>query len=374
MRPPLTKPVTDNEFVGVSKPNSFAVHLPYNEHGGENLQFSGSSSSSQMVVSRDGSTATTTTISCSRDFEAFTAAVGGAPSTKILPTFELNFQKMRLNVPAGEVVVGGSELNPQNCLTIEVNQESENQEKENLIENEVKIVNNNYVVPVQIVHNSSCNSANVNINRNNNNNNISGNCDLIKDNLSNDDEETAAPADQVFQLNAANKGINVSIIENINNNNNNSDQVTASSVATKTTTTIINGIKNEQRIYISADSSPTNPNHKSEILVVTDAPGPAADREQRRRERRERRAARNRLAHVHPHPPAHPPPAPPEILPDLLHSHLPPPYTTLPSQQLTAATAAAVAAAPQSAAIITPIPVAAVDTCRYSFPLPIIRR
>uniref|UniRef100_A0A182IPE3 Uncharacterized protein n=1 Tax=Anopheles atroparvus TaxID=41427 RepID=A0A182IPE3_ANOAO len=99
-------------------------------------------------------------------------------------------------------------------------------------------------------------------------------------------------------------------------------------------------------------------------------------REHRRRERRERRQARNRLQHIHPLEPPPPPggpglhhrsPPPIEIVPDILHSHLPPPYTTLPMgasliPQMIPGNASSV------------IPVRAADDCRYTFPMPIMRR
>lgn len=104
-------------------------------------------------------------------------------------------------------------------------------------------------------------------------------------------------------------------------------------------------------------------------------------REQRRRERRERRQARQRAQHGHHHvtAPVHqrtptgirsgngaePSRTSYEILPDLINNHLPPPYTTLPLQM-----------PPQpihSPIAISPLPVV-VDDCRFSFPIPIIRR
>ncbi|XP_049854930.1 uncharacterized protein LOC126335558 isoform X1 [Schistocerca gregaria] len=70
--------------------------------------------------------------------------------------------------------------------------------------------------------------------------------------------------------------------------------------------------------------------------VPPPAPAPAAghtNREQRRRERRERRQQRRLGAASGAVPPPladGPPPPPGDRLPDLLHSHLPPPYSTLP--------------------------------------------
>jgi hypothetical protein len=109
-------------------------------------------------------------------------------------------------------------------------------------------------------------------------------------------------------------------------------------------------------------------------------------REQRRRERRERRQARQRAqAHGHGHhhvtAPVHhrtptaatrsgngPEPSRTnyEILPDIINNHFPPPYTTLPLQ---------LPSPPQihSPIALSPVPVV-VDDCRFSFPIPIIRR
>uniref|UniRef100_A0A182N835 Uncharacterized protein n=1 Tax=Anopheles dirus TaxID=7168 RepID=A0A182N835_9DIPT len=133
--------------------------------------------------------------------------------------------------------------------------------------------------------------------------------------------------------------------------------------------------------------SPTGPTGGPEPAIVTTMLGPGSEfstREHRRRERRERRLARNRLQHIHPLEPPGPAPAGPgllhrspppiEIIPDILHSHLPPPYTTLPMgasliPQMIPANAVAAAAAAAAA-----IPVRAADDCRYTFPIPIMRR
>lgn len=116
--------------------------------------------------------------------------------------------------------------------------------------------------------------------------------------------------------------------------------------------------------------------HATEIEALT-------SREQRRRERRERRLARNgRQQHMHPGaallPPHH---SNCEILPDILHSHVPPPYTTLPMPPHCPINAVAAASPPPSvlvpgppSALITPIPVGISDDGRYTFPLPIMRR
>lgn len=146
------------------------------------------------------------------------------------------------------------------------------------------------------------------------------------------------------------------------------------------------------------DFSPTIPGTTSVPTVASDTKthhsrrsGSAADpdvqlsREQRRRERRERRQARNaRQQHVHPNQSAalqshH---SNCEILPDILHSHVPPPYTTLPMPthcQINAA-ASVLTPSPSSPSGLLPgtpsafIPVGISDDGRYTFPLPIMRR
>lgn len=129
--------------------------------------------------------------------------------------------------------------------------------------------------------------------------------------------------------------------------------------------------------------------HESEInQVEATTLKDTQQREQRRRERRERRQARQRAAqHGHRHhqiavhqravnnrgvngveqPSSR---ASYEMLPDIINNHLPPPYTTLPLHQLPPHPAVAMHSPPIIAA---PVPVV-VDDCRFSFPIPIIRR
>lgn len=119
-------------------------------------------------------------------------------------------------------------------------------------------------------------------------------------------------------------------------------------------------------------------------LLLSPPPGSEfSTREHRRRERRERRQARNRMQHVHPmdQPPPPPPtmlrPPPIEIIPDILHSHLPPPYTTLPmGATVLPAPPAILPAVVHPAAVHHRAAGAAVgaEDCRYSFPIPIMRR
>jgi hypothetical protein len=114
-------------------------------------------------------------------------------------------------------------------------------------------------------------------------------------------------------------------------------------------------------------------------------------REQRRRERRERRQARQRAAqhgqhhrhHVSVHPASRSSARAEqrmngyEMLPDIINNHLPPPYSTLPIHQLALVPPPPPPPThlppPPPPIIAAPLPVV-VDDCRFSFPIPIIRR
>uniref|UniRef100_A0A336KGW1 CSON006890 protein n=1 Tax=Culicoides sonorensis TaxID=179676 RepID=A0A336KGW1_CULSO len=197
----------------------------------------------------------------------------------------------------------------------------------------------------------------INDSKNDNNKIINENiCDNVKKSHSNNNNNKIENHD--VQLTSHN---NVSTIQNINqvtNNENDVQNITKVSVKSSDTTRL------EQCIYICSEpsnnenaiTSPQN-NPITQDLTSSSSVLPVS-REQRRRERRERRAARNRLVHFHNinsqiasnsviqnhisaqmHSPSHQTTiiSNPvrvgnlEILPDLLpHSHLPPPYTTLP--------------------------------------------
>ncbi|XP_065090653.1 uncharacterized protein LOC135711669 [Ochlerotatus camptorhynchus] len=135
-----------------------------------------------------------------------------------------------------------------------------------------------------------------------------------------------------------------------------------------------------------------HPHHAAPMLppplLLSPPPGSEfSTREHRRRERRERRQARNRMQHVHPmdQPPPPPPtlirPPPLEIIPDILHSHLPPPYTTLPMgatvlpapPPILPAVVHPAAVHHRAAAAAAAAAAVGADDCRYSFPIPIMR-
>lgn len=122
----------------------------------------------------------------------------------------------------------------------------------------------------------------------------------------------------------------------------------------------------------------------------------ATFREQRRRERRERRQARQRAQHGHRHHVSvHHSNRPNgvtnnsnsrgingpervisgyEMLPDIINNHLPPPYTTIPLFPLHSSAPIPPPPPPtQQPQLLAPAPIV-VDDCRFSFPIPIIRR
>lgn len=132
----------------------------------------------------------------------------------------------------------------------------------------------------------------------------------------------------------------------------------------------------DNRTYISTEVQ-TDDLQTSSVpsIIVTQSPTEALiSREQRRRERRERRQARTRSQHIHPAIPIIRPIGF-EILPDILNSHLPPPYSTLPSTNSPNPQPIPPLPPMIPTAIISSIPLgSAQDDIRYAFPLPVIRR
>lgn len=146
--------------------------------------------------------------------------------------------------------------------------------------------------------------------------------------------------------------------------------------------------------------NPSPDNLINQITIVIESGGAKdSQREQRRRDRRERRQARQRAAAQHGHhrhrissinaAAVHQRAqnnrgtmvngaeqassrATYEMLPDIINNHLPPPYTTLPHHQLPQPHPVTTTAL-HSPPIIAAAPVI-VDDCRFSFPIPIIRR
>lgn len=147
--------------------------------------------------------------------------------------------------------------------------------------------------------------------------------------------------------------------------------------------------------------NPSSDNLINQITIVSESGGAKdSQREQRRRDRRERRQARQRAAAQHGHhrhrisslnaaavhQRAHnnrgtmvngaeqaSSRATYEMLPDIINNHLPPPYTTLPHHQLPQPHPVTASALHSPPPIIAAAPVI-VDDCRFSFPIPIIRR
>lgn len=101
-------------------------------------------------------------------------------------------------------------------------------------------------------------------------------------------------------------------------------------------------------------------------------------RDQRRRDRRERRHRNSRQQHLHPQlMQSTSIRANCEIIPDILHSHVPPPYTTLPMPSHCSASPVGLPSPSvlmPNPSLISPLPVGIADDGRFTFPLPIMRR
>lgn len=285
---------------------------------------------------------------------------------------------MRLNVPAAvqtaesgpisvtnDPDIGGVDISrtsgtllgtvmPQGSLTIHVNQSDHlNGQKHQDVVNHasgVSIVNCYRAVPVQIV-NSAISEAVVQIVNKSNDK-----CDINKI------VETKKIEEGNEVIGELPSEPNLEDLRNTNNNNNNQPRTFTS---TEAQTDSLQDQQGSNPSNIDVPSTSILSQSSQPILSQTEA---QLLREQRRRDRRERRIARNaRQQHIHPAPSMRPPF---EILPDILHSHVPPPYTTLPI-----GTAAPPVPPPVLVpSIITPLPVGPPDDSRYTFPLPIMRR
>ena len=211
------------------------------------------------------------------------------------------------------------------------------------------------------------------------------------------DSITNQPNDKIGLISMDIENENRKIIKNNNNNNavaatasineNLINQITIVSNEcneTATTTAIVNTTDNNVE-SVNNRSRLENENCGSSCKVE------ATFREQRRRERRERRQARQRAQHGHRHHVSvHHSNRPNgvtnnsnsrgingiagyEMLPDIINNHLPPPYTTLPHFSLRTSAPIPPPPPPPQPQLITPAPIV-VDDCRFSFPIPIIRR
>lgn len=261
-------------------------------------------------------------------------------------------------------------------------------EKHNKVNHNVSVHNNNKsnVEKIEINDEESV-KKNCKINRNNSNNRNVISISSVKPMSSEDLNEICV--DQIYSNTAA------AVEDNVHVDYQNLDKtelietdkivITTGSSATPPST--------PNQIVVESHTNPqSNGNEQSESAnksknqsnnSVSHVSESQMSREQRRRERRERRQARNRAQHVHV--PVHQ--RPPqnngsnansvnpglamghghlrmnyEILPDIINNHLPPPYTTLPLPP---------PPPPMVPSIISPVPV---DDCRFSFPIPVIRR
>ena len=151
----------------------------------------------------------------------------------------------------------------------------------------------------------------------------------------------------------------------------------------------LDSTSNRDRVGLIRIESGKNENSTNENQNDSNVVKDSQQREQRRRERRERRQARQRTAqqsHRHHQIAVHQrlvtnnrggngveqsSRASYEMLPDIINNHLPPPYTTLPLHQIPPLPSVSAMHSPPI--IAAPVPVV-VDDCRFSFPIPIIRR
>lgn len=319
------------------------------------------------------------------------------------------------NMPQNQNIDGTSEQKP--VLTIQVNQNNPtmNQSSSNLvnivscfrayptithsgIENVVRSTNAPFSVSVN--RNYGGNKSDESVNNENNQNIVNIEASL-KSHAPNHDESVQSKATvkcedlneiSVDQILISERGANLNVdYQNMSLDDGASrDQVGLIGserekivIATATTGTGANHSQNPQQTSESVINQITV---AGEVESSTDNRGVSDNcaknetqvREQRRRERRERRQARQRAQHGHLHAatPVHqrsttgiragngvePSRTSYEILPDIINNHLPPPYTTLPLQPPI-----------HSPLTISPVPVV-VDDCRFSFPIPIIRR
>ena len=214
------------------------------------------------------------------------------------------------------------------------------------------------------------------------------------------DSITNQPNDKIGLISMEIENENSKIIKNNNNavaaasiNENVINQITIVSNEcneTATTMAIVNATDNNVE-SVNNRSGLENENCGSNCKVE------ATFREQRRRERRERRQARQRAQHGHRHhvsvhhsnrpngvnnnsnsrgingvEPTQRVISGYEMLPDIINNHLPPPYTAVPLFPLHTP-APIPPPPPQPPQLIAPAPIV-VDDCRFSFPIPIIRR
>lgn len=277
----------------------------------------------------------------------------------------------------------------------------------------VSIVNCYRGVPVQIVNTTSASELNANANANN---------VQIANNM-NMNIHASSKVGRISAVNEKNRNEKCDIECNGNNNNDlvsvNAIDVVALDTQNALNTSIISNASHQSRTFTSTEAQTDDLQQTDTALIHHSSPNsnpiqvvPATtslasnsakqnegtrrsggsngatasdietitSREQRRRERRERRQARN-ARQQHMHPSMHSGHSNCEILPDILHSHVPPPYTTLPMPPHCPINAVATASPPPSvlvpgppSALITPIPVGISDDGRYTFPLPIMRR
>lgn len=308
----------------------------------------------------------------------------------------------------------------QPSLTIQVNQnndlngnngQSQKQQTHDVVNqlSGISIVNCYRAVPVQIVNN----------NNNLNNNNLTSETSMIGNNVqivNNDSNEMLMiNRSEICDIQCKSKDIdNDQMIMNVSNSEIHSEIQPQQQLDNQMDND--NTINNVQRTFISTEAQTDDlqqqqlhqQNHRhqqqqpepingSNKIDGSTGNGKSSDssrrncgshtetenlitRDQRRRDRRERRQARNaRQQHLHPQlMQSTSIRANCEIIPDILHSHVPPPYTTLPMPSHCSTVPAVGLPTPSvllpNPSLISPLPVGIADDGRFTFPLPIMRR
>lgn len=256
-------------------------------------------------------------------------------------------------------------------LTIQVNQNDPNGggQQQDVVNHSsgISIVNCYRAVPVQVVNSSETSNGNVQIVNNNNLINSSEKCDIQCKSI--DDPN-----------NASNGGEMQSEIQQLDTHGGeDTANVQRTFISTEAQT---DDLQHEpiagSKAHGSGNGKALDPSSRRGGGSQTETEN-LISRDQRRRDRRERRQARNARQHLHPQlMQSTSIRANCEIIPDILHSHVPPPYTTLPMPSHCSASTPVGLPSPSvlvpNPSLISPLPVGIADDGRFTFPLPIMRR
>lgn len=286
-------------------------------------------------------------------------------------------------------IMGAIVPSSQPSLTIQVNQNDLNGSQQQDVVNQssgISIVNCYRAVPVQVV-NSETSNGNVQIVNNNNNNMVHQHHQHMNMNMINGSEKCD------IQCNG--KDI---VIDDPRNNVPSNGEIQCEIHAQLDTQNDNDAALNVQRTFISTEAQTDDLQQDQSINTSKMSSGSMAGngktsdpsrrigteseglitRDQRRRDRRERRHRNARQQHLHPQlMQSTSIRANCEIIPDILHSHVPPPYTTLPMPSHCTSSPVGLPSPSvlmPNPSLISPLPVGIADDGRFTFPLPIMRR